>query len=1047
VPEAERRQLTVLVCRLVGMPEHAAPLDPEALLEVVPNFHRLCAEVVRRYAGHLAQDQGDGLVVYFGYPQAHEDDARRAVYAGLEIVEAIQQCKARCVHNRELRFAVQVGIHTGLVVMSALGRGATREPLALGPPLTIAAQVQGLASADTVVISPTTLRLVEGYVVAQALGAYLLDDASEPLVVYQVLQKRAIQSRFAITAIKGLTPLVGREQEIGLLHERWAQARDGMGQVVVLSGEAGVGKSRLVQALTEHLAGDVYTRIECHCSPYAQQSALYPVVEQLQRGLQWRQEATPQEKLRTLEAALAPHGFALKDVVPLLAVLLTLPLPAYYPPLTLEPQRQKQKTLEALVAWWLKQAERQPVSLVVEDLHWVDPSTLELLSLLIDQVPTAPMLVLLLGRPEFHPPWPPRSYLLHLALNRLSRPQVETMVADLTGGKALPAEVHRQLVATTDGVPLFVEELTKMVLETGLVKEREGHYELPGPLPPVAIPATLHDSLMARLDRLGADKRVAQLGAVLGRQFAYGLLRAVAPWDEDTLQQAIGQFVDAELLYQRGYPPDATYLFKHALIQEAAYQSLLKSTRQQYHQRIAQVLAAQFPEITATQPELLARHYTEAGLPSEALPYWHQAGQRHLARSAYAEAFQHLTTGLEVLATVPETLARHQHELDLLIALTLTLEIAKGQATPELKPVLARAAVLAQQVGEPTQRFVVLRGLWGGHNQRAEHQAAHTVAEQLLDLAQRQHVPALLLGAHNALGTTLRNVGAFAPARTHLEQGIAIYDPQRHAIPHTIAGSTRDYGVSCRALVARVLWVLGYPDQAVQRSQEALTMAHVLVHPYSLADTLSESVKLHARRREWQTAQAYAEAWLALATEHGFARHAAQATCMRGEVLAAQGQVVEGIAQMHQGLAALQAMGAAFARVGFLAALAEAYGQVGQVDEGLHLVAETLAYVENTGGHDAKARLHRLHGELLLRQTVPEAPAAEVCFQQALDVARRQQAKSWELLAAMSLSRLWQRQGKHTEARALLAPIYGWFTEGFDTADLREAKALLEELA
>jgi predicted ATPase len=814
-----------------------------------------------------------------------------------------------------------------------------------------------------------------------------------------------------------------------------------MGQVVVLSGEAGIGKSRLVQALMEPLAEDVYTRLECHCSPYAQQSALYPVIEQLKHRLPWRQATTPQETFCALEAALAPSGLALDEVVPLLAALLALPLPAPYVPLTLEPQRQKQKTLEAIVAWWLKEAERQPACLIVEDLHWVDPSTLELLGLLLDQVPTAPMLVLLLGRPAFHPPWPPRSYLLHLALPRFAPPQVETMVARLTGGKALPTEVHRQLVATTDGVPLFVEELTRMVLESGLVIEREAHYELTGPLPPLAIPATLHDSLMARLDRLRAGKRVAQLGAVLGRQFTYALLQAVAPWEEAILQQGLGQLVEAELLYPRGSPPEATYLFKHALIQEVAYQSLLQRTRQQYHQRIAQALAAHFPETTATQPELLAHHYTEAGLQAQALPYWHQAGQHAIARSAYTEAHQHLTTGLAVLGTVPETPARHQYELDLLTALARVLGVTKGQAAPELEPVLTRAMALAQQVGKSAQSFAVLRARWSFSNVRLEHQAAHTVAEQLLDLAQRQHDPALLLGAHHALGVTCANMGLFALARTHHERGIALCDARRHATLHTLPGSLSDPAVSFRAMVAWVLWELGYPDQAMQRGQEALCMAQA--HPFTLVEALRYRARLHALRREWQTAQAHAETQLTLATKHGFARHVTLGVFFRGWALAAQGQGAEGIAQMRQSLDASRAMGG----VGGLEvpALAEAYGQVGQVDKGLHLLVEELPMTGTTEGRH-RAERHRVHGELLLRQTVPEGQAAEACFQQALDVARQRQAKSWELRAAMSLSRLWQQQGKHAEARTLLAPIYGWFTEGFDTADLQEAKALLEAL-
>jgi len=516
--------------------------------------------------------------------------------------------------------------------------------------------------------------------------------------------------------------------------------------------------------------------------------------------------------------------------------------------------------------------------------------------------------------------------------------------------------------------------------------------------------------------------------------------------DELELWRSLVQLVRAEVLYQRGALPQATYLFKHALIQEAAYQSLLKSTRQYYHQRIAQVLAAQFPETAATQPELLARHYTEAGLQAEALPYWHQAGQRAMERSAYTEAHQHLTTGLEVLAIVPETPARHQRELDLLMSLALALQVTKGGAAPEMEPVLTRVTTLGQQVGEAPQQFSVLSALRAFRFIRAEYHAAHAIAEQLLDLAQRQPDPALLLGAHLALGQTLYHVGAFAPARIHLEQGIALSDPQRHAPLHTTPGWTRNLGVSCRALVARALWALGYPDQGVQRSQEALTMAHALARSYDLADALLHSVYLHSHRREWQTAQAHAEAALALATEHGFVFYVARGALCRGMALAAQGQGAEGIAQMRQGLAALGAQGTAVGMPAWLARLAEAYGQVGQVDEGLHLLSEALAVVDTTGERGNEAEWHRLHGVLLLQHPVPDAPQAEACFQQALDVARRQQAKSWELRAAMSLSRLWQRQGKGAAARELLAPIYGWFTEGFDTADLQDAKALLAEL-
>jgi predicted ATPase len=750
--------------------------------------------------------------------------------------------------------------------------------------------------------------------------------------------------------------------------------------------------------------------------------------------------------MSSLETTLVASGLALPEVVPLLAALLSLPLPAHYPALTLTPQRQRQKTLETLLAWLAAEARQQPVLVIVEDLHWIDPSTLELLSLLIDQVASARLCLVLTARPEFRPPWAMMAHLTTLTLRRFAPAQVTRLASQVAGDKALPPAVLEEVVRKTDGVPLFVEELTKVVLESGLLQEQEDGYSLAGPLPPLAIPATLHDALMARLDRLAAAKLVAQLGAIIGRTFTYDLVQAVAPLDAATLQGVLAQLVEAELVAQRGMPPQAVYTFKHALIQDTAYQSLLRSTRQQYHQRIAQVLEERFPETTATQPELLAHHYTAAGLSAQALPYWYQAGQYAVARSAYAEANQHLTTGLEVLAAVPETPARHQYELDLLTALAEVLGVTSGQAAPDLEPILTRATSLAQQVGEPQQHFAVLYALFLFHNVRAERQTAQAVAEQLLDLAQRQHAPALLLDAHQALGTASANVGAFVPARTHHEQVIALYDAQQHATPHAIPRVLGNHGVRSRALLTRILWELGYPDQAVQRSQEALTMAHALAHPSSLRDALRFSAHLYAFRREWQRAQAHAEALLALATEHGFARYVALGVFFRGWALAAQGQGAEGIAQMRQSMAAVRATGTAIGIGEIRVQLAEAYGQVGQVDEGLHLLAEASAMLHPTARGRYTAAGYLVHGELLLRQAVPDAPAAEACFQQALDVARHQQAKSWELRAAMSLSRLWQRQGKRAEAYELLAPIYGWFTEGFDTADLQDAKALLADL-
>jgi predicted ATPase len=710
----------------------------------------------------------------------------------------------------------------------------------------------------------------------------------------------------------------------------------------------------------------------------------------------------------------------------------------------MSPEQQKQQTLHALLTILLRIAAQQPVLFVMEDLHWVDPSTLELLSLLVDQGPTARILALWTFRPDFSPPWTGRAHLTQVTLPRLTRRQAAEMTDRVVHGKALPTEVVEQVVAKTDGVPLFVEELTKMVLESGLLQEREARYELSGPLLPLAIPTTLHDSLMARLDRLAAVKAMAQLGATLGREFSYELLQAVAPWDEATLRRGLQQLVEAEFLYQQGVPPQATYLFKHALIQDAAYQSLLKSTRQQYHQHIAQVLEAQFPDTVVTQPELLAYHYTEAGLSAQAVHYWQQAGQRAVERSAHLEAVAHLRKGLEVLATLPDTPARAEQELGLQTTLGPALMASNGQGAPEVGQAYARARELYRHVGESPQLFPVLFGLWRFYFAQAEHQTARELAEQCLSLAHRLHDPAYLLQAQFALGGSFSFLGEPAPAHAHLEQGITLYDMQAHRALAFRAGI--DLGVWCRSYAAFVLWLRGYPDQALRRASEALTLAQTLSHSHSLAAVLWYVAMIHCYRREAHATREQADTAVALASEQGFPLYLALARLYRGWALAIQGQAEEGIAQIQQGLAANRAMGTKLALSQLLSLLAEAYGKAGQVEAGLQTLAEALALVAQTQERYYEAELYRLQGELLLARSAEHHAEAETCFRHALDVARRQQAKSWELRAATSLSRLWQQQGKRAEAHELLAPIYGWFTEGFDTRDLQEAEALLEAL-
>jgi len=848
-PDAERRQLTVLFCDLVDSTGLASQLDPEDLRVVVRAYQDTCAKVIARFDGHIAQYLGDGLLVYFGYPLAHEDDAQRAVRAGLGMIEALGQLNTRLAQEglrpaptqsrqRGVHLAARLGIHTGLVVVGEVGGGTRQEQLALGETPNVAARLQGLAAPNTLVISATTLQLLGGFFACQPLGTQLLKGFAQPLAVYRVLYESMARSRLEAVGTTGLTPLVGREQEIGLLRERWAQVKEGVGQVVLLSGEAGIGKSRLVQVLTEHVAAEPQAWLTpCQCSPYHQHTALYPMIELLERvALRFEREESPPQKLSKLEGFLVQYGLPLAEGVPLFAALLSLPLPADYAPLTMSPEQQKQQTLHALLTILLRIAAQQPVLFVMEDLHWVDPSTLELLSLLVDQGPTARILALWTFRPDFSPAWTGRAHLTQITLPRLTRRQAVEMTDRVVHGKALPTEVVEQVVAKTDGVPLFVEELTKMVLESGLLQEREARYELTGPLPPLAIPTTLHDSLMARLDRLAAVKAMAQLGATLGREFSYELLQAVAPWDEVTLRRGLQQLVAAELLYQQGMPPRATYLFKHALIQDAAYQSLLKSTRQQYHQHIAQVLEAQFPDTVEVQPELLAYHYTEAGLSAQAVLYWQKAGQRAVERSAHLEAVAHLMKGLEVLATLPDTPKRSRQELGLQIILGPALMASKGIAAPEVGRAYARARELCRQVEDAPQVFSVLRGLWNFYLVRAEHQTAQELAEQLLTLAQRHQTPAFLLEAHMTLGISSFWQGAIATARAHLEQASTLYDPQPHRAHAFLYGL--DPGMASRCYASWALWALGYPEQAHQRIDEGLSLAQELPHRFSLAAAL-----------------------------------------------------------------------------------------------------------------------------------------------------------------------------------------------------------------
>jgi TOMM system kinase/cyclase fusion protein len=1043
--DAERRQLTVLFCDLVDSTVLASRLDPEELRDVVRAYQEACGKVIARFDGHIAQYLGDGLLVYFGYPLAHEDDAERAVRAGLGILDAIGQLSERLSRERSVQVRVRLGIHTGLVVVGHVGEGARQEQLALGETPNVAARLQAIAPPNALVISAGTLQLLRGFFACERLTMPPLKGLAQPIEVYRVLYESTARSRFDALTGAEPTPLVGREREVTLLRERWEQVKDGSGHVILLSGEAGIGKSRLVRVLMEHVATDQQAWLTpCRCSPYYQNSVMYPIVDLLERVvLRFEREDSAQQKLAKLEGLLVQYGLPLAEGVPLFATLLSLSLGTAYAALNVPAEQQKTKTLQAFLTMLLKIAAQQPLLFVMEDLHWADPSTLEFLSLLIDQGPTARILTLATFRPDFNPPWTGRSHVTHLTLHRLPHRQVAEMTGRLTRSKALPPAVLEQIVAKTDGVPLFVEELTKMVLESDLLQERDDRFELRGPLPALAIPATLHDSLMARLDRLATVKSVAQLAATLGRQFSYELLHAVSPLDEATLRRGLQQLVNGEFLYQRGVPPEATYLFKHALIQDAAYESLLRSTRQRHHQRVAQVLEARFPEICETQPEFLAHHYTEADLAEEAVVYWRRAGERAIQRSANLEAISHFTSALEALKSLPDSVEGVQHELLAQTGLGHALSATRGYAAQDVERAFARAHALCQRAGETVQA-PVLFGLWFFYHVRAAFNQALELAEQLLTLARREQDRYLEVHAHWALGGDLFHLGELQRAQAHLDEGSALYgvlsdrsNPDRFP---------QDPGVTCRGYV-RPLWLLGYPDQAIQRGREAIALARSLSHPFSLAFALNWTATVHQFRGEAAAAQEHSEALIGLAEEQGFAVWVAFGGVLRGWALVEQGRREEGVRALRAGMEAWRATGAEVDRPYFLALLAEVSATGGEVDEGLGMLAEALEIAHRYGDVYWEPEIHRLKGQLLLQRSAAAVAEAEACYRQALHVARHQQARSLELRAAMSLGRLWTARGEREQAQSLLAEIYAKFTEGFETPDLVNASALLAELS
>jgi class 3 adenylate cyclase/predicted ATPase len=1041
---AERRQVTVMFSDLVGSTALSARMDPEDLREVISAYQQCVTESVRRFGGFVAKYMGDGVLVYFGYPQAHEDDAERAVRAGLELIAAVSALKS------PVSLQTRVGIATGLVVVGDLiGSGEAQERGIVGETPNLAARLQGIAEPNMVVIADGTRRLLGNLFELQDLGAKDLKGIAGPVRAWAALRAGSVEGRFEALHAAGLTALVGREEEAELMLRRWARAKSGEGQVVLLSGEAGIGKSRLTAALLERLASEPHTRLRYFCSPQHTDSAFYPIIGQMERAAGLAHDDTAQAKLDKLDAVLAQTSTSKQDAA-LFAELLSLPNDGRYPVAELTPPQRRQKTLEALGAQTEALTRQNPVLMIFEDAHWTDPTSLELFGRAVDRIADRRALLIVTHRPEFAPPWIGRSHVTTLTINRLAQRDIDAMIDRVVGNKQLPANIRRDIIERTDGIPLFVEEMTKAVLEAGSEAGAE-RTAAAVPSPALVVPASLHASLMARLDRLGPAKELAQVSAAIGREFSHVLLAAVVRKPEAGLAAALDRLIAAGLLFRQGVPPHATYLFKHALVQDAAYGTLLREPRRALHARIAETLESQFAEAAENQPELLARHCTEAGLIEKAASLWSKAGQRSLARSALVEGVEQLTRALAQFAALPATPALRGEQIKLQVALANALMHVKGYGAPEPKAAIEQARLFIEQakdLGEspedPLVLFSVLFGVWSASLLAFKAGVVHDLAGQFLSLAEQQGATAPLMIGHRMMGHSLLHGGDFVKARTHYDKGIELYDPAEHRSLATRFG--QDTGVAILSFRSWGRWFLGYPDAACADADQALSEAREIGHAATLMFALGATTFTRILCGNYATANLRADELTALADEKGSLYWKANAILQRGGVSVLTGKAADALQMITSGLTLWRSTGSTLYVPSWLAYLARAYAELGQFDDAWRCIGEAITAVETTKERFYEADVYRMAGDIALKSPESDAAKAEAYFERALALARARQAKSWELRAAMSMARLLRDQGKRDEARNLLAPIYGWFTEGFGTLDLKEAKALLDEL-
>jgi class 3 adenylate cyclase/predicted ATPase len=1043
----ERRQLTVMFVDLVGSTALSARLDPEDMREIITTYHRCCAGVIVANGGFVAKYLGDGVLACFGYPQAHEHDAERAVRAGLEIAEAAPKLKTAA----QAPLHVRLGIATGIVVVGdLLGSEEARELGVVGDTPNLAARLQGIAPPDGVVIAEGTRRLLGDLFELDDLGPQELKGVAGPTPAWAVLRESSEASRFDALHADSLSPLVGREQEIGVLHRSWVKAKEGQGNVVLLSGEAGIGKSRLIAAFLDTLRAELYARLRYFCSPQHTDSAFYPIIGHLIRRARLAREDDAKTKLDKIDALLTMTG-ATREEAMLLAEMLSLPNDGRYPELDLAPPQRRQKMMEAMAGRVEVISRQSPVLLVLEDAQWADPSSLEAFGRFIDKIDALRALLLVTFRPEFEAPWVGRPHVTALTINRLPPSAALTLVDHIAANDApLPESVRQNIVERSDCVPLFVEEITKAVLEA----ENEG-LAAPGAASvystALAVPASLHTSLMARLDRLGPAKGVAQVAAAIGRRFSHALLAYAARLPEPELNSALDRLVQSGLLLRQGSPPHATYLFKHALVQDAAYGTLLRQPRRMLHARIAEVLEGQFPDVAESEPELLAGHCTEASLIEKASHQWGKAGLRSLARSALIEAKAELSRALAQIASLASTPALRREQTRLQVGLAQALMHIEGYAARETKRSFEQARMFmdrAEMLGEPPEDplalFWVLYGFWAVNYVAFNERVVPELAAQFLALAREKREAVPIMIGHRLVGCTLLSSGEIEASRTHFDQAIMRYNPVEHQ--QAAARFPQDItmmSISWRALAS---WILGYPEAALADLDRAIALARETGRAVDLMFALIGSQPTRIQSGDYATGRAQLDEGIALADEKGASFWKAMGTIFEGCIFALTGEPARAVSSIVSAIEPYRSTGATLYMPFYLSYLARAHADLGQFAEARRCVGEAVASLQASGTKWLEADVHRISGEIALLSPERDVAEAKVCFERALSIARAQQARSWELRAATSLARLGRDQGRLAEAHDLLAPVYGWFTEGFGMSDLKQAAALLDEL-